>query len=127
MNHREFTRVRTRIPVDVEAGGKKISGEIRDVSLNGLWLPTATTVSERSPCRVTMHLDGGITVRADGVVVRSVADGMAVHFLELLELESYEHLRNLILYNAVDPAQAEQEFDSHLGLRRVDPALPPPG
>jgi len=126
MNEREFTRVRIQIPVDVEAGGKKIFGEVRDISLDGLWLPTTVPVSERTPCRVTIHLDGAITIRADGVVVRSEPDGIAIHLLELLELESYEHLRNLILYNAVDPAQAEQEFDSHLGLRRVDPALPPP-
>lgn len=126
MNNREFTRVRTRILVDVEAGGKKISGDVRDISLNGLWLPTTVPVSERTHCRVTIHLAEAITIRADGVVIRSEPDGIAVHFLELLELESYEHLRNLILYNAVDPARAEQEFDRHLGLRRVDPALPPP-
>jgi hypothetical protein len=118
--------VRTRIPVDVEAGGNEISGEVGDVSLDGLWFPTTVRVSEQTPCRVTIHLDEAFTIRADGVVARSEPDGFAVHFLELLELESYEHLRNLILNNAVDPAQVEQEFDSHLGLRRVDPALPPP-
>ncbi len=126
MNNREFIRVRTRIPVDVEADGKTISGEVRDVSLNGLWMRTTVPVSERTPCRVTIHLAEAITIRAEGMVVRSGPDGVAVHFLELSEVDSYEHLRNLIRYNAVDPAEAEQEFDSHLGLRSVDPELPPP-
>lgn len=130
MNQREFTRVRTRIPVDVEVGGKVVTGTIRDLSLNGMWMATPTPPPEEATCRVTLHLDGrggAIVVRADGYVVRSVADGFAMHFQELLEVESYEHLRNLILYNAEDPAQAEQEFDSHLGLKRIDPAAPPPG
>jgi len=55
------------------------------------------------------------------VVVRSAPDGIAIHFRELLGLDSYEHLRNLILHNAVDPDQAEQEFESHIGLRKADP------
>ena len=127
MNNREFTRVHSGIPVDVEAGGKKISGDAGNISLAGLWLPTTVPVPEQSPCRVTMHLSGAITIRANGVVVRSEPDGIAVQFLELLGLESYEHLRNLIHYNAVDPPTAELEFDSHLGLRRIDPELPPSG
>jgi hypothetical protein len=126
MDNREFTRVRTRIPVDVEAGGETISGEIENLSLDGLWLTTTAHFSEQTPCRVTIHLSDAIMIRADGVVVRSDHDGIAVHFLGLLS-ESYEHLRKLIFYNAVDSDRVEQEFNSHHGLRRVDPPLAPPG
>jgi len=126
MNQREFTRVRTRIPVDIDAAGTVVSGEVRDISLNGLWMPATAPPPAGTPCRVVLHLDA-VTVQAVGRIVRSVADGFAVHFDELLEVESYEHLRNLILYNAQDPGQAEQEFDSHLGLKRIDPGAPSPG
>ena len=119
MENREFTRVRTLIPVDFTTDEESIAGEIRDISLDGLWLPTAVSVSAQTPGRVTIHLSDAITIRAEGVVVRSNPDGIAVHFVRLFGLESYETLRNLILYNAVDPARVEEEFESHVGLRRV--------
>ncbi len=116
MNNRKFSRVQTHIPVDVVAGDRAVAGEIRDISFDGLWLPTSSPFSERTPCRVTIHLAESIKVRADGVVVRSEPNGIAVQFLELLDLESYGHLRNLILYNCRDTATVEKEFDRHLRL-----------
>lgn len=130
MNQREFTRVRTCIPVDLEHAGGRIEGSTRDLSLNGMFVATSVVLAEDTPCQAVLHVDGrggAIVVRATGVVIRSLTGGIAVRFHELLELDSYEHLRNLILYNAADPGLAEQEFDSHLGLKRVDPAGPPPG
>lgn len=130
MNQREFTRVRTRIAVDLDLPQGRIEGSTRDVSLNGAFVAVSATIAEGTSCLATLHVDGrggAVAVRAQGRVVRVLEGGVAVHFDELLELDSYEHLRNLVLYNAADPAQAEQEFDSHLGLKRVDPSAPPPG
>ncbi len=42
---------------------------------------------------------------------------LAVEFTEL-DPDSYNHLRRLILSNAKDPEKAEQEFESHWGIRR---------
>lgn len=130
MNQREFTRVRTTIPIDcVVQGGGNVSGSTRDVSLNGCFVACEHPLPDDARCLVTMHIDGrggAVRVLANAEVIRSRAGGFALHFLELLEVDSYEHLRNLILYNAEDPNQAEQEFDSHLGLKRVDPTQPPP-
>ena len=120
MNHRKFTRVNPHMPVDVEAGGTTISGEVRDISFEGLWLPTAAPLAERTPCRVTIHLSETIKISADGVVVRSEPDGFAIQFAELLDLESYGHLRNLILYNTLDTATVEEEFDRHVRLLRAN-------
>jgi hypothetical protein len=44
----------------------------------------------------------------------------AFRFDELEGLDSYWHLRNLILYNAQDTGQVENEFANHLGLRKKD-------
>lgn len=120
MNHRKFTRVSPHLPVDVVADGKTVSGEVRDISFEGLWLPTTASLSERTPCRVTIHLSETIKISADGVVVRSEPDGFAVQFVELLDLESYGHLRNLILYNTLDTATVEEEFDRHVRLLRAN-------
>ena len=131
MNQREFTRVRTIIPLDcIFADGQLQAGTTRDISLNGCYVGDSPAPLPDTPCTVVLHLDGrggAIQVRAHGLVVRSPGQGFAVHFIELVELESDEHLRNLVRYNAADPDQADLEFDSHLGLRRVDPSQPPPG
>ena len=131
MNQREFTRVRTAVPLDcIFADGRTQTGTTKDISLNGCYIAEGEAPPEDTPCTVVLHLDGhggAIQVRAHAMVVRSRATGFALLFLELVELESYEHLRNLVRYNAADPDQADFEFDSHLGLRRVDPSQPPPG
>jgi hypothetical protein len=123
MNHRKFTRVSPHLSVDVVAEGKTVSGEVRDISFEGLWLPTAVPLSEQVPCRVTIHLAETIKISADGVVVRSESDGFAVQFVELLDLESYGHLRNLILYNTLDTATVEEEFDRHVRLLKENSSI----
>ncbi len=39
-------------------------------------------------------------------------------FTSILGLESFEHLRNLVYYNAPDVEQVEQEFTAHVGIRK---------
>jgi hypothetical protein len=125
MNQREFERVQSHIPVDVDSGGKTIVGEARDIGFAGLWLPATEPLAERALCTVTIHLAETIKIRAKGLVVRSEPDGFAVQFLELLDLDSYGHLRNLILYNSADPATVDQEIDRHFRLRNGSaPRLP---
>jgi len=51
-------------------------------------------------------------------IVRSDQDGMGVEFTEM-PLESYDHLRKMVLLNATDPERVEQEFRDHIGLKRA--------
>lgn len=131
MNQREFTRVRSSVPVDcIFADGRILAGATKDVSLNGCFVPCPQPPPEDTPCTAVLHLDGrggAIRVEAHAEVARVRAEGFALRFNELVEIDSYQHLRNLILYNAADPNQAENEFDSHLGLKRIEPGQPPPG
>lgn len=130
MNQREFTRVRTSIPIDCTGtDGLILAGSTKDVSLNGCFVPSATPPADGVRCTVTLYIDGrggAIQVKANAEVIRTRNEGFALHFHELLELDSYEHLRNLILFNAEDPNQAETEFDSHLGLKRINPGQAEP-
>ncbi len=130
MNQREFTRVRTAIPVDIILPSQTLAGTTRDVSLSGCHVVGVAAPTEETHCTVVLHIDGRggqIQVTAKGVVARILREGFALHFFELVEIESYEHLRNLVLYNAEDPTKAESEFDTHLGLKRMDLTQPPPG
>ena len=38
--------------------------------------------------------------------------------LQFRDVDSFIHLRNLVLYNSVDTEQVEREFEQHLGLKR---------
>jgi len=120
-NHREFTRVKVAIHVELRMGGNVvIQGELENVSFNGLLLRCETTLPEQTPCMVFLHLDGGQggpTIEAHGVVTRTEPHKLAVQFTELIGAASTQHLRNLVLYNSGTQAnRVEEEFESHVGL-----------
>jgi len=120
-NHREFTRVKVVIHVELRMGGNVvIEGALDNVSLNGLLLRCETTLPEHTPCLVFLHLDGGQggpTIEAQGLVARTEPHKLGIQFTELIGNESSHHLRSLVLYNSGTQAnQVEEEFESHVGL-----------
>jgi hypothetical protein len=121
-NHREFTRVHVKVDTEVKALGRTIhSFDSQDLSLKGMLVRTEERLPRGTPCEVRLLLgDHAAEILADGLVVRDYDEGFAVQFTRLLGVESYEHLKNLVLYNAQDTARIEQEFQEHLGLRRKD-------
>lgn len=121
---REFTRINRSLEVVVELPGRMFAGHTRDVSLRGALVSCAQVLSLGTTCTVTLLLDGGeqiVRIRAAAVVVRHVADGLALRFEELLDPESYAHLCQLIRYNALDPDKAEREIAEHVGLKKPRP------
>jgi hypothetical protein len=121
---REFTRINRTLDIQVELPGRVLQGRSRDVSMRGALVVCDQLLSVGTACDCTLILDGGegkVTIRTRGSVVRHVADGMALRFDELLEPESYEHLCQLIRYNALDPEKAEREITEHIGIKRPLP------
>jgi hypothetical protein len=119
-NNREFTRVHAAVGVEIIAGAQVIRAEhLVNVSLNGMLLSPVPGIEVGTACQVTLILAAdGPRIRANGRVVRAGDTGLGVSFDELIGVESLEHLRNLIRYNGSDVSRIEEEFDSHLGLRR---------
>ena len=120
-NRREFTRVPRRIETDVVTPGGTLSGWTQDVSLKGIYFECKTPLETPIPCRITLYLDGRsgtARIEAEGHVSRCERRGMALEFSELRGERSYEHLKNMVIYNASDPEAARAEFESHLGLKR---------
>lgn len=118
---REFTRINRNLDLTIELGSRTLTGRTRDVSLSGALVACDQVLSLGTRCICTLILDGGeghVRIKAAGVVVRHVADGMAMRFNELLDPESYEHLCQLIRYNALDPDRVEREIAEHIGLRK---------
>lgn len=119
---RDFIRIPFMTEAVVRAGALVVraTGGI-DVSMNGLRISTEDAVpAENTPCEAQIILGSSdsdrVVIGAKGVVVRSKPGSLAVHFTEI-DLDSYWHLRQLILMNADEPEKAEREFVSHWGIR----------
>jgi len=120
-DRRGFVRVPFNTEVEVEAQGTIIrSREEINLSMSGIRLNTNEAIpSPGAACRVKIILqasDNRVSLGANGKVVRSAPGSLAVEFSEL-DLDSYHHLRNLILNNTDEPEKAEREFTSHWGIR----------
>ena len=120
-DRRGFVRVPFNTEVEVEAQGTIIrSREEINLSMSGIRLNTNETIPAPGvACRVKIILqasDNRVSLGANGKVVRSAPGSLAVEFSEL-DLDSYHHLKNLILNNTDEPEKAEREFTSHWGIR----------
>lgn len=119
-NQREFTRIATALDADVIIEGQVHGGTTRDVSMRGMLLISASAVPSGSDCAAVIYLNGRggqVRIRAVGKVIRTIQGNFAVEFRELIDPESYQHLTNLIRFNAREPEKVESEIASHLGIR----------
>jgi hypothetical protein len=120
---RQFLRVDADIEAEIEAAGGRVCGTTRDLSLKGMFVHVSQSFPEGSTCSVLMRLDGqagAVAVRAKGYVSRASSDGMAIEFTDIIGLDSWDHLRGLVLLNAADSQRAQEQLASHLGLRSPD-------
>ena len=119
---REFIRVPFRTEIEIHTPARTIrSRSSLDISLNGLRTETTGPAPEPgTPChiRITLsHEEPRISIAVKGLIVRAEPGTLAIHFTEI-DVDSYEHLQQLVLNNAKDPEQAEQEFNTHWGIRK---------
>lgn len=76
--------------------------DTRDISLQGVFVQTGQRIALDTPCDIEIHLVGSTSAmdfRAQGVVRRHDAAGMAIAFTHL-EPDSYLHILNLIKLHA---------------------------
>jgi hypothetical protein len=121
-NAREFSRSRVCVKSEVRLNsGILLEGEVRDVSMNGIWFATERLLPIGNKVRVHLLLKGGgeNRIETEGEVVRVDDGGIAINFTTI-DAGSIEHLRNLVLYNADDIDQADREFQEHVGLKKTD-------
>lgn len=119
-SQREFTRVPTNLKIRLLVEGRAVPNTgSQNVSLKGILVHTREQLPKGTPCHLTVLLvDGEIEIEVEGVVVNVYPEGTAIQFSKILGVDSYEHLRNLVLYNAADTEQVEDEFRTHLGLKK---------
>jgi hypothetical protein len=112
-DRRRRTRVNFRTEVDVQATGAMLRDlESRDLSHKGVFVLGRHPLEEGQGCMVTIRLADdpeAPVMRMEGRVARITPEGTAVDFVSM-DPDTYLHLRNLVLLNADDPEQAEDEF-----------------
>lgn len=118
-NRREFSRVKVELPVRLRGNGltEEHCAFLLDISMNGICIDGKTGLPEGSFCSVEIVLDSQQRIQIHGRVVRSGEGRVSVAFEEL-SLESMQHLRNLVLYNASPDQPVEQEVNESYGIRR---------
>lgn len=118
---RAFSRAFAHNRVEIGSGDDTLTGRLGDIGMNGLFVVTDGTLptGHEFPVRVFLEISENESLRLNmqGRIARTTGQGMAVEFTEI-ESDSFEHLRKLVLYNAVEPQKAEREFDEHPGIRR---------
>ena len=122
IDRRGFIRVPFNTDAEIQAANQVFrSTNGIDVSMSGLRLFTKDTLPEEgTPCHVKITLrafENQVFIEAKGKVIRSEPGSIAVRFTEL-DLDSYHHLKQLILNNTDEPEKAEREFSAHWGIRR---------
>ncbi len=121
-NTREFSRVPGEFRLTVRAESDEITADhTADLSMNGLFAVASRSFPVGTPCEIVVHLGSAeperIVVR--GRVARVAEHGFAVTFDEI-DIASYDHLQNLVRYNAPDLNRVERELNQHLGLKRAE-------
>ncbi|ACN16796.1 hypothetical protein HRM2_37380 [Desulforapulum autotrophicum HRM2] len=89
----------TAIDAKIEARGSS-----RDISLSGVFVKTDTLLEPGTQCGVKIFLTGGserIELSMKARVARVLSSGLGISF-ESMELETYAHLKNIMLYNSDD-------------------------
>ncbi len=120
-NRREFTRVPLHFAVRVEGNEEKTCGEMRNLSLRGLFLVCDQEFTVGESCNLRLELgtgDNAIQLGITGKVVRLDDDGVGVEFLSLDSVDTLGHLQNLVLYNSGNPEETEKEIHQHKGIQR---------
>ena len=113
-------RKHKRVPFQAEAVVRDrdltVSGKIENLSMKGLFLKAAAADVGTGPLEVTILLSGSsskLSIELTGKVVRKTENGMALQFLEM-DLDSFIHLKNVVLYNSEDADAILDEYHQSL-------------
>ena len=110
------TRVHFKTQVTLKADESKIVSEAnsKDISIKGMFVNTEKKMPVGTPCDIEILLTGTSTRLAlsiKGIVTRQDATGLGVSF-DSMDIDSHFHLKNIIMYNASDPEDIEEEVYS---------------
>lgn len=112
MSTRKFSRVGFNVIATVTSGGRSFQGNVSNLSMSGLLLETNERLALGEVVDIAISLPGTepeITVAFTGRVCRLTEGEVAFRF-EMIDLDSYTHLRNIVSYNMADAEKVMDEI-----------------
>lgn len=112
MSTRKFSRVEFNVTATVSAGERSFKGKVSNLSMNGLLLDTQEKLEMGEIVDIAITLPGTepeISVAFTGKVCRITDSDIAFRF-QMIDLDSYTHLRNIISYNMADAGKVMDEI-----------------
>ena len=114
MQKRKRSRVEFTTSVSLETKNyKRIDdADSKDISLNGVFVSTDVRIPVGTNCNILVKLPGGVEdviLNIEVVISRHTEEGMGVNF-DAMDPESFNHLKNIAMYNSSDPDEIEKEI-----------------
>lgn len=111
---RRNTRINFETQVIVKTANKEITAvaNSKNISMKGIFIETHEKIPVGTECDIQILLSGTsskLSLSMNGKVVRQIASGIGIAF-NTIEIDSFFHLRNLIMYNSSDPDAIENEL-----------------
>ncbi|HBG06695.1 MAG: pilus assembly protein PilZ [Geobacteraceae bacterium GWC2_58_44] len=114
-DRRNFSRVDFRVSALLQSEGVALKGEVKDVSLHGLYLETPELLPIGTPVEITIYLSASaepVVINVTGVVARLVPGGIGCAF-DKIDADSFAHLRSIISYQCGDESKVMAEFTDY--------------
>jgi hypothetical protein len=120
-NKRNFSRVPFKVSALLQSEGAALKGEVKDVSMHGLFIETAESLPVGTPVEITIYLSSSepIVINVSGSVVRCDDEGIGCVF-DKMDVDSFAHLRSVIAYQVGDVAQVLTEFAEYVRKKGCD-------
>ncbi len=119
-------RKHTRIPIILEAEvllpeGGKCLGKTKNISFGGVFIEidSCNPLIVGNEYDILLLLEGGqqrMEIKIHGQIVHKFQKGIGFQFYAI-ELDHYEHLKNLLVHNCPDPTILLDEVDRNPGIK----------
>ena len=108
-------RLRINLNSKIRISSAELSSDtmqIDNISHNGIALKGSFPAPKGTKCNIELMLPGEETtvLKVCGVIIRNDDENLAIEF-STIGYDSFDHLRNLIMYNSDDPQAVEFEFE----------------
>jgi c-di-GMP-binding flagellar brake protein YcgR len=118
---RKHTRLPLKINIKVKtADGRVYDGYTKNISFSGtcIVLPPETDLKTDQEITVALLLqpEEKLTINFNCQVIHTSKKTAGLKFLSIEGLDSYEHFKNLMVYNHTQPDHLLQELAAHPGL-----------
>ncbi|HUV50405.1 MAG TPA: PilZ domain-containing protein [Anaerolineae bacterium] len=113
---RKRTRVhfKTQVVLKTDISKIKTDAKSSDISMKGMFISTDEKIPAGTPCDIEIVLSGTtskLALNIEGVIARQDKEGIGITF-NSMDVDSYFHLKNIVMYNASDPDAVEEEMFS---------------